>query len=134
MTPFGPPRPVALTVQKNGRRRTVAKVVGWQGRLILARNIREGDGMASVSLPKLALLLAKVWQLPCFVVRAEDSRRAWSLPIGDLEKVGVWGADGEFHVVLSCFRPLGGWPGWDYAEELLALDALQLPLPGFGEP
>ena len=109
----------AIARWKHGRRRILAKVVVARpaGEVVVAMPTKNRR-FATPSLPLEALELARQAGATAWVVRFDDRRQCYRLPLELAEQVGYVGHDGELYVPMAFFRR-SEWVEWDYTEEAI---------------
>jgi len=112
--------PVALAVQKRGRRCIVAKITRFIGDSapILAVAWRGQRGTeAAISLPVAVIEYAKRVGVTNFFLRDDRQMAMFTVPLGIFEK-GRLGADSERYIPISWLRPVR-WRNWQFATQVV---------------
>ena len=104
----------AIARWKRGRRCILAKVVVARptGEVVVAMPTKNRQ-FAPPSLPLEALELARQAGATGWVIRFDDRRQCYRLPLELAEQVGYVGHDGELYVPMAFFRRCQ-WLEWDF--------------------
>ncbi|WP_038040165.1 hypothetical protein [Thermorudis peleae] len=109
----------AITKKKRGKICTLAKVVrAWPtGEIVVAMPVK-GRHFSTPSLPPEALRLARQAGATAWIVRFDQERRCYRLPLDVAERVGQVGDDGELYVSMRWFERCP-WLEWPFVERMV---------------
>jgi hypothetical protein len=110
----------ALVWRKHGRDVVLAKLVRSGGELVLAMPVRYRR-FSTPSLPPAAIEFARRHGATKLVVRFDNERRCYSIPLSDVEHVAEPRDDGELYVDMRHFQRCR-WHDWPYVEREVRIE------------
>jgi hypothetical protein len=113
--------PVAVQWVKNGRVITLGKVYRQPGGTLAFGTPYAGRRFCTPSLPETVYRLLSDAGIRDWVIRFDRQRKAYRLPLADIERLATLTGDGELAVKFSYFEPCP-FPRWPYATRSLLVE------------